>query len=488
MAEKKISEFPNFTGVVDSSTYFIVASGEFDNPIAKNYKMNFMDLASGVNHINHGDFKTPIYLHDDHFLFEGRHPSGPKNLVFATTGQKNFEITTGSHINFHNDVRIFGSCYSDDLFAKSGLFEEAIHLSGKPVLTGFDFAKDGDHALEGDAFNINIGGKNPDFSKNINFNIGGKSRSVIKGSGGIYHMDKVFHHEDSIFKSAAHFEGSIDASSIKLTGESNFHNLCNFYSGIHLQPLNDVSLQNESSLYSFNGNLLWGDSKVITENDLALDRQSYIDIDYLEQALENYPSLNDIPNLTAENNEFQAVNSFLNQSNFGVYASVDIEIGEEIIKIMAKIPGSYKNITFTSSGVADNFIEIQDFGGEYLILFGSLANTSNLITAFTEYNSGEVFTATTSGAGSENLTSIGITDFGNGSPTNFYSPVKIENSLSVNGVLTINGLTFDSILGTLENTISLLKVQISNLENEVINLKAENETLKTDIETLKTYH
>lgn len=488
MADRKISEFPSFTGVVDSSTYFIVASGEFDNPIAKNYKMNFMELASGINHINHGDFRTPIYLQEDHFLFEGIHPSGPKNMVFRTTGAKNFEITTGSHIHFYNDINVHASGHFENIHSTSGHFAESLHLNHRPVLTGLDFARDGDQVLDGDGLNINLGGANSLIEKNINFNILGEPRTTIKASGGIYHMDKVFHHEESSFKSPTFFDSSITASDVKVTGQSNFHNFSHFYSGVTLQPLNNYSVLPSSSLYNYNGTLVWGSSKVITEDDLSLDRESYIDVDYLNEALENYPELTEIPNLVSSDNEFEGQNAFFNNTFFGTYASINFVFGEESVDILCKSAGSYINMTFSPSGVGDNFIEIIDTGGEFLVLFGGLATVYDLMQSFANYNSASTFITRTSGSGLTPLESTDLIDFIEGSGPTFLGPTSFEGDVGINGTLTIQGSEFNSILDIMRNTMSFMQTQIANLETSVTTLQSEVATLTEEIETLKGYH
>lgn len=488
MADRKISEFPSFTGVADSSTYFIVASGEFDNPIAKNYKMNFMDLASGVNHINHGDFKTPIYLQEDHFLFEGRHPSGPKNIVFATTGFKNFEITTGSRINFYNNINVHGSGHFENIHSTSGHFTESLHLNNNPVLTGLDFVKDGNQALDADGLNVNLGGSNSLIEKNINFNILGKPRTTIKASGGIYHMDKVFHHEESSFKSTTFFDGLVTASDVKVTGQSNFHNFSNFYSGVSLQPLNNNSSLPAASLYNYNGSLVWGSSKVITEDDLAIDRQSYIDVDYLNEALENYPNLTEIPNLVGSNNEFEGENVFFNSTYFGTYAFINFVFGEESVDILSKTPGSYINMTFSPSGSSDDFVEIIDNGGEFIVLFGNLCRVIDLIESFTTYNSSSTFIARTSASGLTPLNSTDLVDFSQGVGSTFIGPASFEEEVNINGTFKIQGSEFNSILDIMRNTMSFMQTQIANLETSVTTLQSEVATLTEEVETLKGYH
>ena len=49
MADKKISEFPVFSGTQDNQTYYIIASGESNDPDADNYKMPFTDLAEDIS-------------------------------------------------------------------------------------------------------------------------------------------------------------------------------------------------------------------------------------------------------------------------------------------------------------------------------------------------------------------------------------------------------------------------------------------------------
>ena len=48
MADKKITQFEKFPGEPDSHTYFVLASGESEDPDAKNYRIDFLDLSTKV--------------------------------------------------------------------------------------------------------------------------------------------------------------------------------------------------------------------------------------------------------------------------------------------------------------------------------------------------------------------------------------------------------------------------------------------------------
>jgi hypothetical protein len=48
MADKKISQFPTFDGTADSEVFFVVGSGEADNPNASNYRYPFDNLTTDI--------------------------------------------------------------------------------------------------------------------------------------------------------------------------------------------------------------------------------------------------------------------------------------------------------------------------------------------------------------------------------------------------------------------------------------------------------
>ena len=97
MADKKISEFPVFSGTQDNQTYYIIASGESNDPDADNYKMPFTDLAEDI--------------------------SSRMLLVSGLSGV--FEhITSGASGVFTNIIS-----------GATGSFTEELLLDGKPIVT-----------------------------------------------------------------------------------------------------------------------------------------------------------------------------------------------------------------------------------------------------------------------------------------------------------------------------------------------------------------
>jgi hypothetical protein len=52
MPDKKISEFETFKGIQGDDVYYIVASGDSNNPNAKNFKVAFTGLASDITKRN----------------------------------------------------------------------------------------------------------------------------------------------------------------------------------------------------------------------------------------------------------------------------------------------------------------------------------------------------------------------------------------------------------------------------------------------------
>lgn len=52
MPDKKISEFETFKGIQGDDVYYVVASGNSNNPNAKNFKVAFTGLASDIEKRN----------------------------------------------------------------------------------------------------------------------------------------------------------------------------------------------------------------------------------------------------------------------------------------------------------------------------------------------------------------------------------------------------------------------------------------------------
>lgn len=48
MADKKISQFPTFDGTAGSEVFFVVASGDADNPNSSNYRYPFNNLTTDI--------------------------------------------------------------------------------------------------------------------------------------------------------------------------------------------------------------------------------------------------------------------------------------------------------------------------------------------------------------------------------------------------------------------------------------------------------
>ena len=125
MADKKISEFPIFSGKQDEDTFYIIASGDAENNKAQNYKISFTGLADEV-------FKT----------------------------------------------------YPEYISGTTGAFAESLTISGLPVLTGFDIAG-GSSIIAGTTEEISFGGTDPSDAREVAFQQAGETKLAINEDGDV---------------------------------------------------------------------------------------------------------------------------------------------------------------------------------------------------------------------------------------------------------------------------------------------------------------
>jgi hypothetical protein len=112
MPDRKITQFPDFEGTADSSLFFVVASGDSNNPLSKNYRFPFTQLASDVIGAN-----SPWKLGSD--------------SIYTLTGLVGMGTASPA---YQLDVAGTISGYSGKF--KEGIFSEGLTISGVSVATG----------------------------------------------------------------------------------------------------------------------------------------------------------------------------------------------------------------------------------------------------------------------------------------------------------------------------------------------------------------
>ena len=246
MADKKISQFPTFDGTADSEVFFVVASGETDDPNAANYRFPFPNLTQNI--IQAGSaWSTGI---DIIYTLTGAVGLGTTAPIYqldvATTGRfRDDLIVSGdlfvsgtTHIQKIIDASITGTIsgvtgeFADGIFAdsltisgvsvatggggstytagtgltlvgtefntagtgaftqvsgESGVFTDTLTISGVPVSTGGSLAVPGGggSVVGGDDTNINFGGTEPSDTREVNFQVGGADKLVIGSDGNV---------------------------------------------------------------------------------------------------------------------------------------------------------------------------------------------------------------------------------------------------------------------------------------------------------------
>lgn len=112
MADKKITQFDTFEGTADSGVFFVVASGDSNNPLSKNYRFPFDTLSADVASATSPWKSTPTSL----YTLTG--------LVGLGTPSPAYQLDVAGTI----------SGYSGKF--KEGIFSEGLTISGQPVATG----------------------------------------------------------------------------------------------------------------------------------------------------------------------------------------------------------------------------------------------------------------------------------------------------------------------------------------------------------------
>jgi hypothetical protein len=477
MAERKISEFPSFVGTPDSSTYFIVASGEANNPASKNYRFDFNALSEQINLSLHGDFETPISVSGDGFLFAGIGDESNRPLYFASSNtlQASFTPSSGIHIhdNIHSDSHI---STLNTVSGARGHFDEYIHIGSNPVLTGFDFSNNGDQALDGNEFNINIGGESASTAKNINFNIKGDSKITIKDTGGIYISDDTYFNNHCSFGTHSTFSGLTTIHDLDLHGPSKFFNHAIFHSGIHLPQFTEEPEDSTEYFYNFNGDLKWGDQNVVTEDLLSESLINLVDNDTLDETLEQgYISKSYFfESFNSDNSSYSGDQNFVGNNNIGTTSKIEIEFPNLGFITVSSISNQvFNSIEFIESSSLDS-LEISLEEGNLKVFF--IPNEST----FSEFSSTlldlfeGILTVTFSFDPDSSLITQTTTRLFEGpSETNLFGRVLVANDLEVNGNVLIKGETISAKFTSMQNTITALQSQITALQLELQNVRSD---------------
>jgi hypothetical protein len=477
MAERKISEFPSFVGAPDSSTYFIVASGEANNPASKNYRFDFKTLSEQINLSLHGDFETPISVSGDGFLFAGIDDESNKPLYFASsdTLQASFTPSSGIHIhdNIHSDSHI---STSNTISGARGHFEEYIHISDNPVLTGFDFSNNGDQALDGNEFNINIGGESASTAKNINFNIKGDSKIIIKDTGGIYISDDTYFHKHCSFGTHSTFSGLTIIHDLELHGPSKFTDHAIFHSGIHLPQFTEEPEDSTEHFYNFNGDLKWGDQNVVTEDLLSESLLNLVDNDTLDETLErNYLSKSSFYELyNADGSVFSGDQYLPGNNTIGTKSKIDIIFENSGTVTISSISHQlFNSIEF----IEDNNINSVSMGAEEgdikVYFIPNVSTFSELQDAVIESFEGILSVTFSFDPTNVLITQTTALLFEGNSTTNLFGRVLLDDDLEINGNILIKGETISAKFTSMQNTITTLQSQITALQLELQNVRSD---------------
>ena len=195
MADKKISQFPTFDGTADSEVFFVVGSGEADNPNASNYRYPFNNLTTDITKEGSA-WTTGTDLIYTLTGAVGLGTSAPiYQLDVANTGRFRSDLIVSgdmyvsgtTHINKIIDASITGTISGVTGEFADGIFADSLTISGTPVSTGgsIEVPGGGGSIIGGDVSNINFGGTEASDTRAVNFQVGGVDKLVIGSDGNV---------------------------------------------------------------------------------------------------------------------------------------------------------------------------------------------------------------------------------------------------------------------------------------------------------------
>ena len=195
MADKKISQFPTFDGAAGSEVFFVVGSGEADNPNASNYRYPFNNLTTDITKAG----SAWITGTDLIYTLTGAVGLGTSAPIYqldvANTGRFRSDLIVSgdlfvsgtTHIQKIIDVSITGTISGVTGEFADGIFADSLTISGTPVSTGgsIEVPGGGGSIIGGDVSNINFGGTEASDTRAVNFQVGGVDKLVIGSDGNI---------------------------------------------------------------------------------------------------------------------------------------------------------------------------------------------------------------------------------------------------------------------------------------------------------------
>ena len=166
MADKKITQFPDFDGTPDSGVFFIVASGDTSDPNSSNYRFPFDGLSTEISQAGSpwktgSDFlytttgKVGVGLSDPEYQLDVAAGTGRFRGDVIISGDLDVSGTTRVHKII--DVTTTGDFSGSGLHFASGYFSEILTISGVPVSTGVPvyWNKNGDDLYYDESSNSN---------------------------------------------------------------------------------------------------------------------------------------------------------------------------------------------------------------------------------------------------------------------------------------------------------------------------------------------
>lgn len=114
MADKKITQFEKFTGLGDTHTYFVIASGENAEPDTRNYRLDFVNMSEQVGQILFGG-DVP-FSGNEQCLHYGIFDTGDDRCInIDVSGDTKFSLRPDMGAFFKETLTVTGTLFSETL-------------------------------------------------------------------------------------------------------------------------------------------------------------------------------------------------------------------------------------------------------------------------------------------------------------------------------------------------------------------------------------
>ena len=164
MADRKITQFENFTGEADNRTYFIIASGENAEPDTQNYRLDFVNL---TDQVAKEMFDGPLpFSGNEQCVHFGIFDTGDDRCInIDISGDSKFSIKPDMGAFFKESLTVSGTLYAEGHTQGDTCYFNT--LDGKESNIDDSWVKNTLHVAYGSSPNIMTNADGEEFRMNI---------------------------------------------------------------------------------------------------------------------------------------------------------------------------------------------------------------------------------------------------------------------------------------------------------------------------------